>query len=84
MCSDRTNIILAAFRNPVPKVIFSSVHENFHAIWKGIDLIIIIIVFPHKKKEEETMVEEVNVVVQEIERQCQVIVLMSKLRFIFV
>lgn len=30
------------------------------------------------------MVEEVNVVVQEIARQCQVIVLMSKLRFIFV
>lgn len=83
MCSDRTNIILATFKNPVPKVIFSSVHENFHVIWKGIDLIIIIIVFPHKKKEE-TMVEEVNVMVQEIERQCQVIVLMSKLRFIFV
>lgn len=83
MCSDRTNIILATFRNPVPKVIFSSVRENLHDIWKGIDLIIIIIVFPHKKKEE-TMVEEVNVMVQEIERQCQVIVLMSKLRFIFV
>lgn len=49
MCSDRANIILATFRNPVPKVIFSSVHENFHAIGKGIDLIIII-VFPHKKK----------------------------------
>lgn len=50
MCSDRTNIILATFRNPVPKVIFSSVRENLHDIWKGIDLIIIIIVFPHKKK----------------------------------
>lgn len=50
MCSDRTNIILATFRNPVPKVIFSSVRENLHVIWKGIDLIIIIIVFPHKKR----------------------------------